>query len=55
MDIEQVGDAVESSNLQFTHPIIKKSDMNEEMKIEIFEICVSVCEKHSTDNKVSLL
>merc|ERR1712055_285942 len=51
MDVEASGDVGENSKLQFSYPIIKKSDMNEEMKIEIFEICVSACEKHSTDNQ----
>ena len=31
------------------------SDMNEEMRMEAMELCVTACEKHGSNNEVSLL
>ena len=31
------------------------SDMNEEMRVEAMELCVTACEKHSSSNEVSYL
>ena len=33
---------------------MQHSDMNEEMKIEAMELCVTACEKHGSNNEVSL-
>ena len=50
---EAAGEA--SGALQFTYPLIKKTDMNEEMRVEVFEICVAICEKHSGNIEVILV
>ena len=31
------------------------SDMNEEIRMEAMELCVTACEKHATSNEVVLL
>lgn len=35
--------------------LMQHSDMNEEMKIEAMELCVTACEKHGSNNEVSSL
>ena len=35
-----------------THDTIQHSDMNEEMRVEAMELCVTACEKHSASNEV---
>ncbi|NP_001232164.1 dynein axonemal light chain 4 [Taeniopygia guttata] len=32
-------------------PLIRHSDMPEEMRIETMELCVTACEKHATNNE----
>jgi dynein light chain 4 len=32
-------------------PIIRYSDMNEEMRLEAMELCVTACEKHASSNE----
>ncbi|KAL5473518.1 hypothetical protein EMCRGX_G028009 [Ephydatia muelleri] len=34
-------------------PLIKYSDMNEEMRVEAMELCVTACEKHSSSNEAA--
>lgn len=31
--------------------LVQFSDMNEEMRVEAMELCVTACEKHSTNNE----
>ena len=31
---------------------LQYSDMNEEMRVEAMELCVTACEKHSSSNEV---
>jgi dynein light chain 4 len=35
------------------YPLVKFSDMNEEMRIEAMELCVTACEKHSSSNEAA--
>lgn len=34
-----------------TYPLIRHSDMNEEMRVEAMELCVTACEKFSSNNE----
>ncbi|XP_007907984.1 dynein axonemal light chain 4 [Callorhinchus milii] len=36
-----------------TFPICRHSDMTEEMKVETMELCVTACEKFSTNNETA--
>ncbi|KAA0188572.1 Outer arm dynein light chain 4 [Fasciolopsis buskii] len=36
-----------------TYPFIKHSDMQEDMRTEVMELCVTACEKFTTDNEAS--
>ncbi|CAH8586776.1 unnamed protein product [Heterobilharzia americana] len=36
-----------------TYPLLKHSDMNEDMLTEVMELCVTACEKFSTDNEAA--
>ena len=33
---------------------LQNSDMNEEMRVEAMELCVTACEKHSSNNEVHI-
>ncbi|XP_003386873.1 PREDICTED: dynein light chain 4, axonemal-like [Amphimedon queenslandica] len=35
------------------YPLIKFSDMNEEMRVEAMELCVTACEKHASSNEAA--
>ncbi len=35
----------------FSYPMVRESDMNEEMKAECLELCVNACERHSANNE----
>lgn len=37
--------------IMFTYPMIKQSDMCDDMKAEVLELCVNACEKHSINNE----
>ena len=39
----------ENYRVIYTYPLIKQSDMPENMKVEVTELCQNACEKH-TDN-----
>ncbi|XP_076365971.1 dynein axonemal light chain 4 [Tachypleus tridentatus] len=34
-----------------TYPLIKHSDMNEEMRVETMELCVTACEEFANNNE----
>lgn len=36
-----------------SYPLIRHSDMNEEMRTEAMELCVTACEKFSTNNEAA--
>ncbi len=40
-----------TKRIMFTYPMIKQTDMNEEMRGETMELCVNACEKHSANNE----
>ena len=35
----------------YTYPMVKKSDMTDEMKADVMEICTNACEKHIRNNE----
>ncbi|RTG87343.1 dynein light chain 4, axonemal [Schistosoma bovis] len=52
---DPVARKVEDNRRVYTYPLLKHSDMNEDMQTEVMELCVTACEKFSTDNEVSYL
>lgn len=34
---------------------LQHSDMNEEMRVEAMELCVTACEKHASSNEVIII
>ncbi|XP_057311530.1 dynein axonemal light chain 4-like [Hydractinia symbiolongicarpus] len=36
-----------------SYPLIRYSDMNEEMRVEAMELCVTACEKFATNNEAA--
>lgn len=36
-----------------SYPLVKSTDMNEEMVVETVELCVTACEKHSANNEMA--
>jgi len=39
------------SAVTYTYPMVKESDMSEEMRGEVMDICGTACEKHATNNE----
>ncbi|THD20603.1 Outer arm dynein light chain 4 [Fasciola gigantica] len=37
----------------FTYPLVRYSEMNEELQTEVVELCVTACEKYSSDNETA--
>ena len=35
----------------YTYPMVKQTDMSDDMKAEVMEMCVNACEKHTTNNE----
>ena len=35
----------------YTYPMVKQTDMPDDMKAEVMEMCVNACEKHTTNNE----
>ena len=35
----------------YTYPMVKQTDMADDMKAEVMEMCVNACEKHTTNNE----
>lgn len=47
-----VNDEPESAKrIMFTYPMIKETDMVDDMRSEVLEMCVNACEKHSSNNE----
>ena len=44
-------DAEPGKRILFTYPMIKQTDMNEDMRGDVLEICVNACEKHTSNNE----
>merc|ERR1712055_462771 len=44
---------IEEPKRVHTYPLIRHSDMNEEMKTEAMELCVTACEKFSSNNETA--
>ena len=42
-------------NCLFLAVLFQQSDMHDEMKTEVMELCVTACEKFASNNEVSLL
>lgn len=49
---EKKVDTTESKRIH-TYPLIRHSDMNDEMKTEAMELCVTACEKFSNNNETA--
>eukprot|EP00095_Tigriopus_kingsejongensis_P002998 snap_masked-scaffold784_size97500-processed-gene-0.4 protein:Tk02998 transcript:snap_masked-scaffold784_size97500-processed-gene-0.4-mRNA-1 annotation:"hypothetical protein CAPTEDRAFT_157041" len=41
----------QAKKILFTYPMIKETDMTEDMKVEVLEVCVNACEKHTSNNE----
>ncbi|CAH8603337.1 unnamed protein product [Schistosoma guineensis] len=50
---DPVARKVEDNRRVYTYPLLKYSDMNEDMQTEVMELCVTACEKFSTDNEAA--
>ena len=37
----------------YMYSLVQYSDMNEEMRVEAMELCVTACEKHASSNEVT--
>ncbi|KAF6771498.1 Dynein light chain [Paragonimus kellicotti] len=37
----------------FTYPLVRYSELNEELQSEVVELCVTACEKYNSNNEVS--
>nr|VZI32965.1 unnamed protein product [Spirometra erinaceieuropaei] len=48
-ELEQEGQT--QDNHVYTYPLVKCSDMPEEMRSEVVEYCVTACEKYPADNR----
>ncbi|ELU16999.1 hypothetical protein CAPTEDRAFT_157041 [Capitella teleta] len=46
-------EAQETKRVVHTYPLIRHSDMAEEMRVEAMELCVTACEKFSSNNEVA--
>ncbi|GAB6032636.1 Dynein light chain 4, axonemal [Chamberlinius hualienensis] len=49
-DLAESGDDG-SKRVSFTYPLIRETDMTEEMKIETIDLCVTACEKFTNNNE----
>ncbi|CAB4054938.1 DNAL4 [Lepeophtheirus salmonis] len=53
-DLLQTNTEIEASRRNiYTYPMIKRSDMNEDMQNEVLETCVNACERHSVNNETA--
>lgn len=50
---EESGEKKELESKRHTYPLIRHSDMTEEMRTETMELCVTACEKFSTNNEMA--
>ncbi|XP_045211826.1 dynein axonemal light chain 4-like [Mercenaria mercenaria] len=48
---EKKADASDAKRVVHTYPLIRHSDMNDEMRTEAMELCVTACEKFSSNNE----
>jgi Dynein light chain type 1. len=44
-------DQDQAKKILFTYPMVKETDMNEDMRSEVLDICVNACEKHTSNNE----
>merc|ERR1739848_707679 len=44
-------DTESSKRVIYTYPMVKQTDMPDDMKAEVMEMCVNACEKHTTNNE----
>jgi len=43
----------EAENKRHTYPLVRNSDMSDEMKTETMELCVTACEKYASNNEMA--
>ncbi|XP_076046648.1 dynein axonemal light chain 4 [Oratosquilla oratoria] len=41
----------ESKKIVHTYPLLRHTDMSEELKVETMELCVAACEKYPSNNE----
>ncbi|GFT42189.1 uncharacterized protein TNCV_1008641 [Trichonephila clavipes] len=46
---------VNNRKVVFNYPLLKESDMTEEMKTDTMDLCVTSYEKHSSDHEVGMM
>ena len=44
-------DAESNKRVIYTYPMVKQTDMPDDMKAEVMEMMVNACEKHTTNNE----
>ena len=40
-----------SKRVIYTYPMVKQTDMPDDIRAEVMEMCVNACEKHTTNNE----
>jgi dynein light chain 4 len=47
------GEKKEAESKKHTYPLVRHSDMPEELRVEAMELCVTACEKFSSNNETA--
>jgi len=50
---DEGGEKKEVETKRHTYPLIRHSDMMEEMRVETMELCVTACEKFASNNEMA--
>ncbi|KAF8560571.1 hypothetical protein P879_11471 [Paragonimus westermani] len=50
---DQAPKKIDEGKRVYTYPLIKHCDMQEDMKTEVMELCVTACEKFPSDNEAA--
>nr|CAH8862156.1 unnamed protein product [Trichobilharzia regenti] len=50
---EQEKENKDDANRMFSYPLVRYSEMNEELQTEVIELCVTACEKYSNNNELA--
>ena len=48
---DEANPEADAKRMVYTYPMVKDSDMSDEMKNEVMEMCANACEKHVTNNE----
>ena len=56
-EAQDIGEGTQGGGYDYkrlhSYPLVRYSDMNEEMRTEAMELCVTACEKFSTNNEAA--